>query len=573
MTNRPGHSRPLAPLAEALRRFSELEKQGRLPSEDAWRAMLETEAAVKAALELADARAFSRGKNSALAASAKSGVAGLDRAAAFLARAAGTSLPGGVAGMLARTGDQLRGALDGRGSVEARLAALGAGFVRTSAAGLVPPDPQDAAPATGSGAGWEKSRTEPRLTQFFEAVREIGLFPEDADALVSAPTPGAVRREPYVRLWFPRAEVSVFICEEVGEAMFVVPGEVTESQCTQLGKEGLSALPGTAKIVWAGDWKARLLEALTGNLAEKKLKPKVQVTSATSLPEATEENGWLVDIVWPDGKMEPGRAVTYNMPDIHGVTGFNIRNRVETLRKSGTDGQRRWLEENVKDPGARGENGHPVAVIRSAALEKFCHEECGRSLPKVTEENGWLVDIMWPDGEIEPGRAVTKTMSDVHGAKGNTVLNRLEIWKSGTDEQKKWVRKNVKDRGAKAGAERRVTVVRASALEKLCQEELGTSLPIVTEKNGWLVGVVWPDGKMEPGRAVTNSMRDVYGVKGTTILHRLKAWDTFGSPEQGMWLKENVRFNGARGGNGRPIAAVVRASALEEFCKQLLSQK
>ena len=125
--------------------------------------------------------------------------------------------------------------------------------------------------------------------------------------------------------------------------------------------------------------------------------------------------------------------------------------------------QKKWLAENVKDPGAR-VAGFPVTVVRASALEKFCKEKLGGELPVATEENDWLVDVLWSDGKTAPGRAVIGTMSDVHGTQGKTILKYLKALESGTDEQKKWLAENVKDPGAKTDAGRFVTVVRASAL-------------------------------------------------------------------------------------------------------------
>ena len=303
-----------------------------------------------------------------------------------------------------------------------------------------------------------------------------------------------------------------------------------------------------------------------GELTEEQAAGLYPGVKIEHLPEATEEKDWLVDILWPDGKTEPGRAMSQIMPDVHGVRGETVLRRLEAWR-FGTDAQKAWLAGNVKDPGARGGNGSPVTVVRASALEKFCQEELGGGLPVVTENGCWLVkEITWPDGKTEPGRALRKAMPDVYGAKCKTILNRLEAWRYGTDAQKEWLAGNVKDPGAKTDAGRPIVVVRASALKDFIDGKLRCSDPCKT--NGWTTLLDWPDGKTEQGRAVKNRMPDIHGVRGETILARLEAWQS-GTAEQKKWLAVNVRDPGAKTDSGKPVT-VVRASALEKFCQEEL---
>ena len=302
-----------------------------------------------------------------------------------------------------------------------------------------------------------------------------------------------------------------------------------------------------------------------GELTEEQAAGLYPGVKIEHLPEATEENGWLVDVLWPDGKTEPGRAVTGTMPDVHDAKGYTILRKLQEWR-FGTSEQQKWLEENAKNTGAK-ITGHPVTVVRASALEKFCRKECGGGLPIVMADG--TADVLWPDGKSEPGRAVTNVMPDIHGAKGQTIIKRLKAWeKSGTPEQKAWIAANVKDPGAKTDSGKSVTVVRASALEYFCKETLGGSLPIATEKGDWLVTVLWPDGKTEPGRAVKDAMSDVHGVNGSRILRRLKAWKS-GTTAQKEWLSANVKEEGAKTDGGKSIT-VVRISGLQDFIEEKL---
>lgn len=554
-----------------------------------------------------------------------------------------------------------------------RLADLGVMDVRQSDLVLVPPDENVPVAKPGAddehddGREWHGTPVD-RLSPFFQALREAGIRWHDARVTVSAIASGSMRIAPYTMIWLPSVGKTALVCERTSNALFVMNGELTEAACAKLGKKELGALPGSVRIVWHENWKNNLLLAVSGNLPEKKTRDKNQISAAEMelLPWATKENDWMVDVLWPDGKTEPGRAVTNAMfsvqgargptilkhfaawkesgtdiqkkwlaenvkeqgartagspvkvvraseledfikgelpcsepgeangwttllgwpdgktepgravtsriPDIHGTLGETVLNRLVAWTESGTDAQKAWLDLNVQFGGARVENGKPITMVRSSALEDFIKGKLPCSDP--CEANGWTTLLNWPGGNggtvTEPGRAVTKEMSDVHGATSHTIRRRLAAWKeSGTNAQKAWLGQNVQANGAKSRHGKLVTMVRVSGLKDFVEEKLPYSDPC--EANGWMTLITWPDGKTEPGRTITRQGSDVHGAKSFTVIDRLTTLAESGTPQEKAWLAENVRFDGARGGNGRPVTAV-RASALEEFCQRLLSK-
>ena len=159
---------------------------------------------------------------------------------------------------------------------------------------FVPPDSTPVLQATGSSAGMEKKRKQPKLENLlFVLMNDFGIDPDDPEAVSivrGSVNTNMMREEPYYQVTVPGIDKVILVCQEYGNATFVFNGEWVSEQVsanrpsenepkrplTDYTKEELSKLikdnPGQgARIPTKKNFTANLVNALKGGFSQQKL--------------------------------------------------------------------------------------------------------------------------------------------------------------------------------------------------------------------------------------------------------------------------------------------------------------
>ncbi len=133
--------------------------------------------------------------------------------------------------------------------------------------GIILP-PGDAPDRTGSGETvWEPTRFEPRVQEIRQLLEDEGIFADDYVITIGEVSKDMMRKASYVIIEIPRLQRTILVCDQVGEATFILRGHFSPETLTTKTKEQLQTeFPDSVrKLVrfdaaqWAAEIKLLLL--------------------------------------------------------------------------------------------------------------------------------------------------------------------------------------------------------------------------------------------------------------------------------------------------------------------------
>ncbi len=117
----------------------------------------------------------------------------------------------------------------------------------------------------GDETKFEAARFEPRLEEVMSLLKTLGVFSDDV-IVTTGDTPEEKMREvSYIAIDIPRLDRMILVCNQVGEATFVIAGRIPVRTLLSTSKEDLSELSAdrVTKIIKNQQWAERLVHALT----------------------------------------------------------------------------------------------------------------------------------------------------------------------------------------------------------------------------------------------------------------------------------------------------------------------
>ncbi len=113
---------------------------------------------------------------------------------------------------------------------------------------------------TGEGAGrFKEARFEPRIDEVMSILKELRIFADDVILSMGEVTETQMREVSYVAIDIPRLNRMILVCNQVGEATFVINGQVPIEQLLCTSKENLQTLPfRVTRLVRGADWAERI---------------------------------------------------------------------------------------------------------------------------------------------------------------------------------------------------------------------------------------------------------------------------------------------------------------------------
>lgn len=113
-----------------------------------------------------------------------------------------------------------------------------------------------------NGEGVDARRFEERVVELLDILKTNGIFLDDIIVKSGEIKPNMMRQESYIAIEIPRLSRMVLVCDQVGEATFVVQGSIPDEQLLLLDKEELQQVyVGRVEKVErrnAMDWKIRI---------------------------------------------------------------------------------------------------------------------------------------------------------------------------------------------------------------------------------------------------------------------------------------------------------------------------
>jgi hypothetical protein len=130
---------------------------------------------------------------------------------------------------------------------------------------------------TGSGAGWESTRLEPRIQHLITELQQAGIFLDDLIIRDGITARGAMREQSYTLIEIPRLDWGeVYVCNQVGEGTRVSLLQQGVETYEEREKGELDQLPGISRVVCQNfrQWSDAVIHRLTDGNAEP---PKIDV--------------------------------------------------------------------------------------------------------------------------------------------------------------------------------------------------------------------------------------------------------------------------------------------------------
>lgn len=113
-----------------------------------------------------------------------------------------------------------------------------------------------------SGKVFESARFEERVVEILEILKSGNVFLDDIIIKSGDIDPNMMRQESYIAIEVPRLSRMILVCDQVGEATFVIQGSIPDEQLLSLDKEELQTVyQGRIEKVEkrsAVDWKLRI---------------------------------------------------------------------------------------------------------------------------------------------------------------------------------------------------------------------------------------------------------------------------------------------------------------------------
>lgn len=172
-----------------------------------------------------------------------------------------------------------------------------AGLLWKKIQGVILPPSTDKAPLVEGSKETEYNdpRFEERLEELFGILQDAGVFTDDVIIIEGVIDPGMMRKESYVCVEIPRLERMVLVCNQVGEATFVLKGNFSVDTLSTLSKEELlDKYPSHVNRIVRTSfdaWKKEILENLlidSNDLTIEKNREKIDVRSYEQLCAAVQ---------------------------------------------------------------------------------------------------------------------------------------------------------------------------------------------------------------------------------------------------------------------------------------------
>ena len=159
-----------------------------------------------------------------------------------------------------------------------RLARGGAQIFHHGAV-FVRPDQEDGAGLKNGEGDYTPPENEPRLREVVMALQSQGIFFDDLIVDVGGVSNGQMRKWPYVIVTIPRLNAQIAVADQKGEALFAANPAIPYMNWA-LFEKNMAGVKGTpfenvTRIVHAGEWESRLMEALFGE--DSSTGPKVHL--------------------------------------------------------------------------------------------------------------------------------------------------------------------------------------------------------------------------------------------------------------------------------------------------------
>jgi hypothetical protein len=147
---------------------------------------------------------------------------------------------------------------------------------------ILPPDSGHKIQA-GSGDGLRPPEFAPRLQRLVSLLQEHGVFTDDLVIVTGTNTASMMREQSYNLVEIPRIGKEILVCDQIGEATFVMLRPLGRETYVRSTKEELIQLTGVVRIVWrtGGQWDADVSAALFER--EQEMGPKINVADREAL--------------------------------------------------------------------------------------------------------------------------------------------------------------------------------------------------------------------------------------------------------------------------------------------------
>ncbi|QQR69764.1 MAG: hypothetical protein IPI58_03690 [Alphaproteobacteria bacterium] len=168
---------------------------------------------------------------------------------------------------------------------------------------------------TGSGAGMDSIRLEPRLNQVLLFLAQNDISTSDYRVLDGVLDPKGMRRRGYRIVQIPRLDREIAVCDQAGQAIYVAQGQPGPLFWASYSKEQLRHMPHITRVAMDLTWQDRLAAAV---LSDNPPRPKTVLSSAPAFP-LTEGIILTHALLWArdhDGKLPHDKS-----GDIPGMSG------------------------------------------------------------------------------------------------------------------------------------------------------------------------------------------------------------------------------------------------------------
>ncbi len=117
----------------------------------------------------------------------------------------------------------------------------------------------------GDGQGNFEARFDTIVHDFIELLKKIKIYSDDLIITIGdPPSPNMMRQESYVKIEIPRLRKTVLLCNQIGEATFVIQGYIPNIILSKYTKEDFKDNPlyPTRRIVRGESWSSDVLKYL-----------------------------------------------------------------------------------------------------------------------------------------------------------------------------------------------------------------------------------------------------------------------------------------------------------------------
>lgn len=120
----------------------------------------------------------------------------------------------------------------------------------------------------GDETKFEKAHFEPRLEEVMGVLKALGVFLDDIIVTTGDAPEGKMREVSYIAIDIPRLDRMILVCNQFGEATFVLGGRVPVSTLLMTSKERLPEISpnGAVKVIKNHQWAEKLAHALTHSI-------------------------------------------------------------------------------------------------------------------------------------------------------------------------------------------------------------------------------------------------------------------------------------------------------------------